>query len=97
MDDFLIYTGLNITLTPMMDDEDKKKGEIYVLGIPIYYLNSLLYTYVGKFEIIPYQELIFKTAFQTFFDSLLYDSFSPVIIDALIAISSITIKNNINK
>jgi hypothetical protein len=96
MDDLIIYIGLNIAITPMIDDEDKKKGEIYFYGIPIYAANSYLYTFIEKLKFLPYQEYIFKIGFQTFIDSLLYDSFSPVIIDGLLAASAITAKNAIN-
>lgn len=96
MDDLIIYIGLNISVTPIIDDPDKKKGEIYFYGIPIYAANSYLYSFIEKFKFLPYQEYIFKIAFQSFIDSLLYDSFSPVIIDSLLAAAAITAKNAIN-
>lgn len=96
MDDLIIYTGLNIAITPMIDDEDKKKGEIYFYGIPIYALNSYLYSFIEKLQFLPFQEYIFKIGFQTFIDSLLYDSFSPVIIDGLLAAAAVAAKKAIN-
>lgn len=97
MDDFIIYTMLNIGITPLVKSEDKPKGKIYDYGILINLTGNLLYQYIFKnIGILPYQEHIFKISYQAFIDSLLFNEISPVIVDSLLVLGSIKIKDSIN-
>jgi len=97
MADFLIYTGLNLSLFPELDLKDKKKDSPYYYGSIINLLNTLSYDYLfkDKNSLLPYPEYFYKISFQVFFDSLLFKNNTPVIIDGLMVLTSVAAKNNI--
>lgn len=90
---------MNILVSPMVDDVDKKKDEIYILGIPINLANILSYNYFLKDKeiIFPYKEIIYKLSFQTFFNSMLFDNLTPVIIDGLMVLISVLGNKKLNE
>lgn len=47
MDDLIIYIGLNIGITPMMDDEDKKKVK-YIFMEYLSMLRTVIYIHILK-------------------------------------------------
>ncbi len=99
MEDFIIYSAGNILITPLIDDADEKKDEIYYAGILINLFNNIIYEnlFEGKLIILPYQEEIFKVSFQTFINSMLFDSITPCLIDGLLVLGSVVLKKKIDK
>lgn len=95
MTDFLIYSGLNLLIFPELEFEDKKKGKPYYYGHIIELAGLLSYEYLfkDKFISLPYPEYFYKVSFQVFFDSMLFKTNTPVLIDGLMVLTSIATRD----
>jgi hypothetical protein len=88
IDDIILYTGLNVGLTPSMAASEKPEGEIYLPGIPIFVAGSFVYDAIKHIPVIEGQKKIFLMAWQMFIDSLLFDSIAPCVVDGLLALGA---------
>lgn len=88
LDDIIVYTGLNVALTPSMAAPEKEEGDVHLIGIPIFIAGSFVYDAIKDIPVIEGQKKIFLTAWQMFMNSLIFESIAPCVVDGLIALGA---------
>ena len=87
------YTILDTTLQ-LIKHEDEVKPKHFI-GIPIFASGQMIYNYLklnrntAPFLTSKNQEYIFSTTWQMLIDSLIYDDFKTILLDAALVVFSI--------
>jgi len=81
---FIVYSTFNITV-----GREGKKPEF--IGLPIFLTGQMAYKPIKDVQVMDGQDYIFPLLWQVFWDSLLYDTAEPVLVDFFNAFGAIYI------
>ena len=90
-----LYTINNTLVSPLIDTEEKPANQFYILGIPIFIGGQMIYNKISEAKVLHGQEIWFPLAFQVFFDSLLFKTYTPIFMDAFLTVGAIVTGNYI--